>query len=142
MADKVQKVKDKIEKDHGIFFETLYPMGVAELSTNLLQYTKFLEETKNAISSSDKVKKLQEVVKEKSKPYDTVIKQSISKVEQLKKFVDDSICKEDLELQMIKYTMIAEDFKIKKDNCPDLQYAKDELSEIKGPLANAKKTLE
>lgn len=139
--DKVEKVKHTIENKHQAFYDVVYPMDIVELKENLLQYTKYLEETKEAIKTSEKLKELEAALKEAKKPYQDKIKEYKSKIEQLKKFVDDSICKEDLELQMIKYAMAAEDEKIKLDNSAEVKYAKDELDDIKKPLNEAKTTL-
>lgn len=139
---KVEKIKKKIEDQHGAFYDSVIGLSNTELRQNILLYTKYLQETLFAIKTKPEIKEAEAQLREAKKPYQDKIKDAKDKIRQLKNFVDKSICVEDLENQMVYYAMAVEEQKIRMDNCPVVKNAKDELEMVKGPLTDAKSVLE
>jgi hypothetical protein len=138
---KVEKIKAKIEKEDGeyiAFYQSVIQLGVADLKKDILRYTKYLQETMHALATKSEIKEAKEALKLAKKPFTDAIKASEDKVKQLKGFVDDSICVEDLEGQMIINAMEIEEQKIRMDVSVSVQDAKDELEMVKGPFTDAK----
>ena len=138
---KVDKVKQKIKKEHEVFASTLEPLNVEDLKKNILIYTKYLQETLYMLKNNKDLKEAELELKKAKNPFSSKIKENKDKIKQLKSFVDDSVCVEDLELQMIKYAMDAEDQAIKMDESDSVKNAKDAVEMIKGPLNDAKSVL-
>ena len=139
---KVENTKKKIEKEHGAFYDSVIGLSVEDLKKNILIYTKYMQETMVAIATNPELKKVELKLSEAKKPFSDKIKEAKDKIKQLKTFVDKSICVEDLEQQMIIYAMDQEEQKLKMENDPSVQDAKDELELIKGPLTEAKGILQ
>ena len=144
---KVEAIKKKFEGDrvddaYRVFHESVIALNVEELKKNILLYTKYLQETLKTIATKPEIKELELKLKEAKAPYAGAIKESKDKIKQLKGFVDDSICVEDLENQMIIHAMEVEEQKIRMENCPIVQDAKDELDLVKGPMNDAKAMLQ
>lgn len=139
---KVDKIKAKVEKEHGAFYSSVISLSVVDLKKDILMYTKYLQETMKAIATKPEIKEAEAKVKVAKKPFADKIKESKDKIKQLKGFVDDSICVVDLENQMIIHAMEVEEQKIKMDNCPIVKDAKDELDTVKGPFTDAKAVYE
>lgn len=143
----VEAIKKKFEGDKAdencqIFHDSVVALSVEDLKKNILLYTKYLQETMKTIATQPELKEAEVKLKEAKLPYTSAIKESNDKIKQLKGFVDDSICVEDLENQMIIHAMEVEEQKIRMSNCPVVQDAKDEVDLIKGPMNDAKAMLQ
>lgn len=139
---KVDNIKKKIEKEHGPFYDSVIGLGIDDLKKNILLYTKYMQETMVAIATKPEIKEAEAKLALAKKPFADKIKEAKDKIKQLKQFVDKSICVPDLENQMIIYAMDQEEQKLKMENSPDVQEAKDELDQTKGPLTDAKAVLQ
>ena len=135
---KTDTIKKKIEDDHGVFYDATYSMSIDELKVEILKYTKALQDTLQAIATKPEILEAEAKKKEVEKPYNDKIKEAKDKIKQLKRFVDEDVCKEDLEAQMIKYACEVEETKIQKDLDDDVKEAKDNLDVVKGPYTDAK----
>lgn len=140
-ADKVRK-KVENHEDYYAFYRSVIGLGVDDLKKNLLMYQKHLQETIVKMKTNPEIIRLEGEKRKAEKPYIDRIKESKDKIKQLKSFVDDSICVEDLEQQIIIQTMKSEDQKQKMSEDVDVINAKNELSEAKGPFNDAKTVLE
>ncbi len=138
MSYDVDKIKRKIESNEGSFYDSVIALSVSDLKKNILLYTKYLQETIKALAIKPEIKEAEAKLKLAKKPFVDSIKESKDKIKQLKSFVDDSICVEDLENQMIIHAMKAEEQKIKMSLSQSVQDAKDELDMVKGPFTDAK----
>lgn len=139
---KIEKTKAKIEKEHGAFYDSVIGLPVDDLKKNILLYTKYLQETINALATKPEIKEAEAKLTLAKKPYTDKIKEAKDKIKQLKSFVDKSVCVPDLENQMIIYAMDQEEQKFRMDACPAVAEAKDELELVKGPLQDGKTVLQ
>lgn len=144
---KVTEIKTKFEGDRAedhcrVFKDSVIALGEDDLKKNILIYTKYLQETLKKIATEPAIKEAEAKLKLAKKPFTDAIKEAKDKIKQLKSFVDESICVEDLENQMIIHAMSCEEQKIRMPECPIVQDAKDELDQVKGPMTDAKKVLE
>ena len=142
MSLSVEKVKEKILKEYGPFYDSVVGLSVEDLKKNVLLYTKYLQETLVALKTMPELLEAQEKLRVAKKPFLDKIKESKEKIRQLKSFVDQSICVEDLENQMIIHTMDQEEQKFKMQVNVDVSIAKESLDQIKGPLQDAKAALQ
>jgi hypothetical protein len=139
---KVDKIKKKIEDDHGTFYDSCFAMSEAQMKDQILVFTKCLEETIYHIKTKPEILEAEEYKKKLEKPYNDKIKEYKDKVKQLKRFVDEDVCKEDLERQMVRFACLAEEQKFAKDIDPAIKDAKGELDIVKGPYTDAQKVYE
>ena len=139
---KAEKIKAKIEKEHGVFRDSVEGLSVDDLKKNILLYTKYLQDTMKAIATKSEIKEAEAKLATAKKPYADKIKEAKEKIKQLKSFVDKSVCVPDLENQMIIYAMEQEEQMFKMEKCPLVKEAKDELEVTKGPLLDAKSVLQ
>lgn len=140
-ADKVRK-KVENHEDYYAFYQSVIGLGVDDLKKNILMYQKHLQETLVKMKTNPEIIRLEAEKRAAEKPYRDKIKEHKDKIKQLKSFVDDSICVEDLEGQMVIHTMKCEDQKQRMSEDIDVINAKNELSEAKGPFNDAKTVLE
>lgn len=143
----VDKIREKVEHPNDkygfdAFYQAVVGLGVDNLRQNMLMYQKHLQETNHALKNNQEILKAAEQVRNLEKPYKDAIKENLDKIKQLKRFVDDSICVEDLEKQIVIHTMRAERQKIKMSMDHEVNDAKNELKELKGPFNDAKKNLD
>jgi hypothetical protein len=138
----IDKIKAKVEKQHEAFYNTVIGMGIDEIKKNILLYTKHIQEINKQLKNNKEILEAEHSLKIAKKPYNDKIKEAKDKIKQLKGFVDDSICVQDLENQMIKYAMEQEEQKLKMENCPAVQIAKESLDMIKGPLTEGRGILQ
>ena len=146
MSEYADKIKNKFEgmrakSEYAVFYDSVIGLSVVDLKKNILLYTKYLQETLYKLKTMPAIKEAELNLKKAKEPYDKVIKSSKDKIKQLKSFVDESICVEDLENQMIIHAMEVEEQKIKRSNCPNVIDAKHELDMVKGPFNDAKTML-
>lgn len=138
------KVRKKVENDpsYDAFYQSVVGLGSNDLKQNMLMFQKYLQETLTAMKIHPEIIKVSAEQAAAEKPYKDLIKEAKDKIKQLKKFVDDSICVEDLEKQMVRFTMKAEEQKVFMSMDVDVLNAKEELKQLKGPFNDAKSVLE
>lgn len=135
---KAGKIKEKIQNDHGIFYDATLGMSLEELKKDLLKYTKNLQDILVAIKTKPEILEAEEKKKKVEKPYKDAIKEHKLTIQELKSLVDKAVCVPDLENQLVKYAQLVEEQKFKLDIDEDVKEAKDELDTIKGPYTEAK----
>lgn len=142
--DHEEKVRKKVETDpeFDAFYQSVIGLDTRSLKQNILMFQKYLQETLVAMKINPEIIKVEKEKREAEKPYRDAIKSAKDKIKQLKSFVDDSICVEDLENQMVKFTMVCEEEKMKMSIDVDVLNAKEELKQLKGPFNDAKAVLE
>jgi DNA repair exonuclease SbcCD ATPase subunit len=149
--DYVEKIRNTVENpspksqmhsEYIAFYQSVIGLGVEDLRKNLLLYQNHLQETNHAMKTNPHIAEASQKVQKLEKPYRDAINESKDKIKQLKRFVDDSVCVDDLRKEIIKYTHNAENEKIKMSRDPEINDAKTELRNLKGPFNDAKKVLE
>ena len=139
-----EKVRKKVENDadYLAFYQSIIGLSSGDLKKNVLLYQKYLQETLVAMKVNSEIVRVEALKRKFEKPFRDAIKSAKDKIKQLKNFVDESICVEDLEQQIIKFTLICEEEKMKMSVDVDVLDAKEELKLLKGPFTDAKTVLE
>jgi len=141
-VDKIRNAVEGTKSDHHAFYQSVIGLSPSDLDKNLLMYQKHLQETEHAMKTHPEILKAAALVTKLEKPYKDKIKEYKDKIKQLKRFVDDSICVEDLDKQIVINTKNSENEKIKMSRDPEVIDAKLELKELRGPFNDAKKALD
>src|SRR5690606_17696478 len=124
------------------FYDSVQGLDVDNLRQNVLMYSKYLQETMAAQKASKEISEAENTLKAAKQPFVDKIKEHKDKIKQLKRFVDDKVCIEALEEQMVVHTSACEDQKIKMDDDAGVRDSQDILKELKGPFSDAKKVLD
>jgi len=142
--DHEEKVRKKVENDpeYDAFYQSVIGLGPRDLKQNMLMYQKYLQETMVALKVTPAIVEAEAAKRIAEKPFRDAIKEAKDKIKQLKSFVDDSICIEDLENQMVRFTMKSEEEKMKMSMDVDVLNTKEELKQLKGPFNDAKAVLD
>jgi len=141
MSEKVGKIKDTIQEKHTVFYDSVQGLSVADLRKNVLMYSKYLQETLASVKTCREIEDAEIRLKGAKKPFTDKIKEHKDKIKQLKRFVDDGVCTEDLENHMVTNTLASEDQKIRMSDNQSVKDASDEVKLLKGPFTEAKNVL-